>query len=148
MNFFGIPLELLTMLGSSVVGGLMTLWSQKIKSRQADHAMTIAALSKEGELVHQARTYDKPEFQFTRRLIALAATFAVIVWPKLVPVFWPEIAVTVGYTQWTPGFLFFSGTEEVRWQIASGLVLTPLDTHLMSSIIGLYFGASVVRNAR
>jgi len=29
-----------------------------------------------------------------------------------------------------------------------GLVITPLDTHLVSAITGLYFGASMVKNAK
>jgi hypothetical protein len=82
-------------------------------------------------------------------VIALAAVFAVIVWPKLVVVFWPEIPVTVGYTEWNPGFLFLTeGKETTTWQSLSGLVLTPLDTHLLGAIVGLYFGASMVKNAR
>ena len=66
-----------------------------------------------------------------------------------IAVFWPDVAVTVGYTQWNPGFLFITeGTETVTWQSLKGLVLTPLDTHLLSAIIGMYFGASMVKNAR
>lgn len=144
----GIPLELITMLGSSLIGGVMTLWSQSIKAKRAQWDMAIQGLTARGRLMKEAREYKNPEFQFTRRLIALAAVGAIIVWPKIVPVFWPELAVTVGYTEFDPGFLFFSGSESVKWQAAKGLVLTPLDTHLMSAITGLYFGASIVRNAR
>ncbi|MEM9227285.1 MAG: hypothetical protein AAGA45_04900, partial [Verrucomicrobiota bacterium] len=43
-----------------------------------------------------------------------------------------------------PGFWFFSSdTEETQWLELKGLVLTPLDTHLLSAIIGLYFGGSL-----
>jgi hypothetical protein len=31
------------------------------------------------------------------------------------------------------------------WKPLEGLVITPLDTHVVSSIIGLYFGGSLVR---
>ena len=78
------------------------------------------------------------------------AVFAVIVWPKAVAVFWPEIPVNVGYTEFNPGALFglFEGSEEIKWQSLKGLVITPLDTHLLSAIVGLYFGASMVKNAK
>jgi hypothetical protein len=36
----------------------------------------------------------------------------------------------------------------VEWKQLKGLVITPLDTHLVSAIVGLYFGASIVKNAR
>ncbi len=147
MEILGIPFELVTLLGSGLMGGIMSLWSQSIKSKQAQHTMAIEALKAQAGATDQARRYSNTGFQFTRRCITLAAVFAIIVWPKLVPVFWPELIVTVGYTVWNPGFLFFGGSNEVVWQTAKGLVLTPLDTHLMSAIIGLYFGASVVKNA-
>lgn len=148
MELLGIPFELVTMLGSGLMSGVMTLWSQSMKMRQHQHTMALKALAAQSEAVDKARRYENSGFQFTRRIIALMAVFAVIVWPKLVPVLWPELIVTVGYTVWNPGFLFFEGSNEVVWQTAKGLVLTPLDTHLMSAIIGLYFGASVVKNAR
>jgi hypothetical protein len=57
--------------------------------------------------------------------------------------------VVVGWTEWTPGFLFITeGGEDTVWKTMKGLVLTPLDTHLVSAIVGLYFGASMVKNAK
>jgi len=147
MELLGVPFELVTLLGSGLMGGIMSLWGASIKAKQAQHTMAIEALRAQAGAVDAARRYSNRGFQFTRRAIALAAVFAIIVWPKLVPVLWPELIVTVGYTVWNPGFLFFDGSNEVVWQTAKGLVLTPLDTHLMSAIIGLYFGASVVKNA-
>ena len=37
------------------------------------------------------------------------------------------------------------GRDIVQWKEMVGLVITPLDTHLMSAIIGLYFGGSLVK---
>ena len=31
---FGLPVEMITMLGSSVLGGVMTIWGQSIKAKQ------------------------------------------------------------------------------------------------------------------
>jgi hypothetical protein len=36
-----IPFEIITMLGSTILGGLMSLWSQSIKAKQAQQAMLI-----------------------------------------------------------------------------------------------------------
>jgi hypothetical protein len=146
----GIPFELITMLGSGLLSGVMTLWSQNQKSKQEAFQRAIDGLAAQSEATDLARRYENKGFQVTRRIIALMAVFAVIVWPKMVAVFWPEIPVNVGYTQFNPGALFgiFEGSEEIKWQSMKGLVLTPLDTHLLSAIIGLYFGASMVKNAK
>ena len=144
-----IPFELITMLGSGLMSGLMTLWSQSQKAKQAAFDRAITGLAAQSEATDLARRYENTGFQVTRRIIALSAVFAVIVWPKIVPVLFPDMTVIVGYTQWNPGFLFFTeGSEAVTWQHMRGLVLTPLDTQLLSAIVGLYFGASMVKNGR
>lgn len=145
----GIPLELITMLGSSLLGGFMTLWSQSMKAKQEAFQRAIDGLAAQSKATDEARRYENRGFQVTRRIIALSAIGAIIVWPKVVPVFWPDLPVIVGWTEWNPGFLFFSeGTEDTVWKSMKGLVLTPLDTHLVSAIVGLYFGASMVKNAK
>ena len=145
----GIPLELVTMLGSSLLGGVMTVWSQNMKSKQEAFQRAIDGLAAQSKATDEARRYENKGFQITRRIIALSAIGAVIVWPKVVPVFWPELPVVVGWTEWNPGFLFITeGEEQTVWQSLKGLVITPLDTHLVSAIIGLYFGASMVKNAK
>jgi hypothetical protein len=145
----GIPFELITMLGSGLLSGVMTLWSQNQKAKQDAFNRAIEGLSAQSKATDVARRYENKGFQVTRRIIALSAVGAIIVWPKVIAVFWPEIPVTIGYTEWNPGFLFITeGKELVKWQALKGLVITPLDTHLLSAIVGLYFGASMVKNAR
>ena len=105
----------------------------------------MAAMTKDAEGIDKARRYENPHFQWTRRLIALGAIGAIIEWPKIVAVFYPDIAVTVGWTQFNPGFFIFEGKEMVKWEQMTGLVITPLDTHLVSAIVGLYFGGALVK---
>lgn len=72
--------------------------------------------------------------------------FAIVVFPKLVAVYYPDVLVTVGYTQWNPGFMFFTeGREIFEWITFEGLVITQLDTNLVSAIIGMYFGGSLAK---
>ena len=141
----GLPVELITMLGSSLLGGVMSIWGQSIKAEEANNKMMMSVMSKEADIIDKARRYDNPHFAWTRRLIALSAIGAVIVWPKVVAVFYPDIAVTVGWTEFRPGFLFFDGKEILQWKQMTGMVITPLDTHLVSAIVGLYFGGSLVK---
>ena len=145
----GFPLELVTMLGSGLLSGVMALWSQSMKAKQEAFGRAIKGLQEQSKATDLARRYENTGFQITRRVIAISAVLAIIVWPKFVAVFWPDVLVTVGYTQFNPGFFFITeGTEITKWQALKGLVLTPLDTHLVSAIVGLYFGALIVKNSK
>lgn len=142
------PLETVTMLGSAVLGGIMKLWGM---SRQAQHEKDLATLNAfkaESKVFKEAREYNNKGFVFTRRIIALLAVSAIIVWPLLVPVFWPYITVTHGWTEFHPGFLFLPDKEVMDWHTVQGLVITPMHTHTIMSIMGLYFGGSIVGHRR
>ena len=143
----GIPFEIITMLGSTILGGLMSLWSQSIKAKQANQAMLMERAKFQAETVKDAREYENAGFQWTRRIIALTAVFAIVLFPKLLPLIDPEANVIVGYLEFKPGFLFWEGKDVLKWEYLSarGLVITPLDTNLVSAIIGLYFGGSLVK---
>jgi len=142
----GFPFEIVTMLGSTLLSGLLSLWSQRMKAKQEEQKMLIARAEVQTAAISDARTYDNKGFQWTRRIIALTAIFAIVLLPKLVPIFYPEILVTVGYTNWKPGFLFLTDGKEIfEWVSFNGLVITQLDTNLVSAIIGMYFGGSLVK---
>ena len=94
----GIPFELITMLGSGLLSGVLTLFSQSQKSKQDAFKRAIEGLSAQSEATDLARRYENKGFQVTRRVSALSAVGAIIVWPKVIAVFWPEIPVTIGYT--------------------------------------------------
>ena len=144
----GFPFEIITMLASTVLGGLMSVWAESRKAKAEAQKLLIAR----GEFEMKARKQsieaglaDKG-FAWTRRIIALTSIFAIVVFPKLVAVYYPEVAVTIGYTNWNPGFLFFrEGREVFEWITFQGLVITQLDTNLVSAIIGMYFGGSLAK---
>ena len=140
-----MPFEMITMLGSTILGGVMSIWSQSIKAKQAEQKMLLARAEKQAKLFKEAREYENPGFQWTRRIIALTAVFFIIGWPKLVPVFF-DTSVYLTWTEFTRGFLFLIEQKEITMDKEYfGVVITPLDTHLMSAIIGLYFGGSLVK---
>ena len=141
-----MPFEMITMLGSTVLGGVMSIWSQNIKAKQAEQKMLLARAEVQTAAFKEAREYENVGFQWTRRIIALTAIFAIIVLPKILPLVSPDAHVIVGYTEFKPGFLFFEGKEIMKWvpMAHKGIVITPLDTNLVSAIIGLYFGGSLV----
>jgi len=142
-----MPFEMITMLGSTVLGGVMSIWSQSIKAKQAEQKMLIQRAEVQTAAFKEAREYENVGFQWTRRIIALTAIFAIIVLPKILPLVSPDAHVIVGYTEWKPGFLFFEGKDVMQWvpMAHRGIVITPLDTNLVAAIIGLYFGGSLVK---
>ena len=139
---FGLPLELITMLFSTVLGGVMSMWGQSTKNKAEQQKMMIGGLQNAREHGNK----DK-HFAWTRRIIALSAVFAIIVLPKVVAVWYPEVSVIVGYTEIHGGLFnwLFGGDGTVQWQAARGFVITPLDTHIVSAIVCLYFGAGFTK---
>jgi len=142
---FGLPVEMITMLGSSVLGGVMTVRGQSIKAKQAEQKMLLARGKFQMEAIEKARQYDNKGFQWTRRIIALTAVFFIIVWPKIVPVFF-DVSVFLTWTELSRGFFFLIEQKEMLVDRKfAGVVITPMDTHLMAAIVGLYFGGSLVK---
>lgn len=141
-----IPPELVTLLGSSVLGGIMQIGSRTLEARRRERLFTLQALNAKAQIISEARRYENRGFAWTRRLISLVAVFFVVAFPKIVAVFFPGVDVHVGYSELKDGFLFFTSEKPVvHWVAMRGLVITPLDTHLLSAIIGLYFGGSLTR---
>ena len=142
----GFPFEIITMLGSTLLSSLLSIWSQSRKAKAEEQKLLITRGEFEMKAVQQAREVKDKGFAWTRRIIALTAIFAIVLLPKLVAVFYPTVDVTVGYTNWMPGFWFFKeGREVFEWVTFQGLVITQLDTNLVSAIIGMYFGGSLVK---
>ena len=142
----GFPFEIITMLGSTVLGGVMSIWADSRKAKAEEQQLLITRGKFQLQAVEAARNVKDKGFQWTRRIIALTAVFSIVVLPKLVAVFAPDVLGTVGYTEFKPGFLFFTKDVEIfKWVTFEGLVITQLDTNLVSAIIGMYFGGSLVK---
>ena len=144
----GFPFEIITMLGSTLLSSLPSIWSQSRKAKAEEQKLLITRGEFEIKARQQSLSHGLKDkgFAWTRRIIALTAIFAIVLLPKLVAVFYPMVDVTVGYTNWQPGFWFFKeGREVFEWVTFQGLVITQLDTNLVSAIIGMYFGGSLVK---
>lgn len=140
-----LPSELISLLGSSLFGSTVRLLSYSLMAHHRERLFKLCHKKITMASIDQARKTPQSGLQITRRAIALLAVFSIILLPKLIAVFKPEIPIAIGYSQLSDGFLFFSSTcEKIRWSQFHGLVITPLDTHLLSAIIGLYFGSALV----
>ena len=74
----GLPVEMITMLGSSVLGGVMSIWGQSIKAKQDQQKMLLARADNQMKHIDKARAYENKGFQWTRRIIALSAVASVV----------------------------------------------------------------------
>ena len=141
----GFPFELITMLVSTLISGVMSMISQNLKAKQAQQKMLLARGEFQVEAFNAAREYSNEGFQWTRRIIAILSVLAIVVLPKVAVLFFPDLVISVGYTQFKPGFLFIPEKEAMKWIEFTGLVITPLDTNLVAAIVGMYFGGSLVK---
>jgi len=144
----GFPFEIITMLASTVLGGVMSVWAESRKAKADTQKLLITRGEFEMKAKKQSLDHGLKDkgFAWTRRIIALTSVFAIVLLPKIVAVYYPDVSVTVGYTNWNPGFLFFrEGREVFEWITFQGLVITQLDTNLVSAIIGMYFGGSLAK---
>lgn len=140
-----IPSELLSLFGSTIFGGVMRLMAKAQDIRREERLLAAHLDESRARILHSVRTYENRFLQWTRRIIALSAIGSIIILPKLTAIFYPDIAINIGYPQLSRGFLFFSSdVEKIKWLTLSGLTITPLDTHLVAAITGLYFGGSIV----
>ena len=140
-----LPTELVSLFGSSLFGSVIRLFSLSLISRHRERLIKLCKNKVAFNNIELARKCQHPGLQITRRAIALLAVFSIILLPKLIAIFKPEIPIAVGYSQIKDGFLFFSSAyEKIHWSQFHGLVITPLDTHLLSAIVGLYFGSALV----
>lgn len=142
-----IPIELISMLVSTVLGGVLSIMAQKGKDKADEQKMLMQRAGFASKQADKARAVDDPFTKNTRRWIALICVVAILVLPKLAPFIDPSMPIYVGYTEavmqgW---WIFASSTDITQWKPMTGLVITPLDTHVVSSIVGLYFGGSLVR---
>jgi hypothetical protein len=145
----GFPLELITMLASTLLGGFMSMWGASNKARADREKMMLQRADFQNKAVTSAREYGLKDthFAWTRRIIALSSVGSIIVLPKVAAMWYPEIDVIVGYTELQGGLFnwLFGPGEAIVWKAARGFVITPLDTHLVSAIVGLYFGAGFTK---
>ena len=136
-----IPLELLSMLTSTVLGGVLSIMAQKSQAEAEKQKMLMQRAKFQSEQFDKARDVTDSFTKNTRRYIAFLAVISILVVPKIAPFIYVGYTETVSHGFW----IFASDIDMTQWKPMTGLVITPLDTLVVSSIIGLYFGGSLVR---
>jgi len=139
---FGIPLEVVTMLGSTVGGAVMRIWSQSNADKAEQWKMALEA-GRETELSRSAaREWSTPHANWTRKFLVVSF-MAMAMFLILAPLLGQTSQVPVISTE---GFkiLFLDFTHEVTEYIQLEGVVTPeWLSHAIMAVVGLYFGSSI-----
>ena len=139
---FGIPLEVVTMLGSTVGGAVMRIWSQSNADKAEQWKMALEA-GRENELSRSAaREWSTPHANWTRKFLVvsfMAMAMFLILAPLLGQTSQVPIVSTEGFK-----LLFLDFTHEVTEYIQLEGVVTPeWLSHAIMAVVGLYFGSSI-----
>jgi|TARA_R100000544_G_C2204837_1_gene48719 hypothetical protein len=139
---FGIPMEVITMLGSTVGGAVMRIWSQSNADKADQWKMALEA-GRENELSRSAaREWSTPHANWTRKFLVVSfMTMAMFI--ILAPLLGQTTQVPIISTE---GFklLFLDFTHEVTEYIQlEGIVTPEWLSHAIMAVVGLYFGASI-----
>jgi len=139
---FGIPMEVITMLGSTVGGSVMRIWSQANADKAEQWKMALEA-GRENELSKSAaREWSTPHANWTRKFLVVSF-MAMAMFLILAPLLGQTTQVPIVSTE---GFklLFLDFTKDVTEYIQLEGVVTPeWLSHAIMAVVGLYFGSSI-----
>jgi len=140
---FGLPMEMITMILSVVGGAVMKMWSQAQSDKADQQKALISQFSASEDSVASARAHQNPNAQWIRRFLVVSfmamAGFILLApimnLPTVVPV-----EVTSGFK-----LLFLDFTNTVtEWRTLEGMVTPEWLPHAIMSVVGMYFGQSIV----
>ena len=139
---FGIPMEVITMLGSSIGRAFMRVWSQANADKAEQWKMALEA-GRENELSKSAaREWSTPHANWTRKFLVVSF-MAMAMFLILAPLLGQTTQVPIVSTE---GFklLFLDFTHEITEYIQLEGVVTPeWLSHAIMAVVGLYFGSSI-----
>ena len=69
---FGLPMEAITMLLSTVGGAVMKMWSQSQADKAEQQKQLLGRLAASEDSVEAARKYDTPNAQWIRRFLVIS----------------------------------------------------------------------------
>ena len=139
---FGFPIELITMLGSGLFSGLMTMWAQSQKAKAEQFDRLIGGLTKQYDN-QIAQIKVDPGFSLTRRVIAF-----IIVLGAMLAIFLPSLVgvpTLIELTSSSEGLFGLFTDTTTTYETVNAFVTPEWLKHAMLSIVGLYFGNSIVK---
>jgi uncharacterized membrane protein YfcA len=142
---FGLPIEAISMLGSTAMGGLMKMWGQAQADKAEQHKMLMQSNLQVEKGVNNARQMQNPNAAWIRRFIVIMSLMAGIGIVFLAPILGIQTNVPIEITEGVK-FLFIDTTHTVTEYITLQGFVTPewLPVAIMN-IIGFYFGSAAMK---
>ena len=140
---FGLPMEAITMLLSTVGGAVMKMWSQGQADKAEQQKQLLGRFTASEDSVENARKYDTPNAQWIRRFLVISF-MSMAMFILLAPILGFNTVVPIDVTT---GFkiLFLDFTNTVTEYVElSGMVTPVWLPHAIMSVVGMYFGQSIV----
>jgi len=140
---FGLPLEVITMLVSTIGGAVFKLMGQAQQDRAEQLSAAITRHDKSEESVASARGYQTKNASWIRRFLVVSF-MAMAGFILLAPLLGQHTTVPVEITSGFK-FLFFDFTNTVTEYITlDGVVVPDWLSHAIMAVVGMYFGQSMV----
>ena len=142
---FGLPIEAISMLGSTLLGGVMKMWGQAQADKAEQHKMLLQKNDQIEKGVEAARQMQNPNAAWVRRFIVVSSMLAGIGIVFLAPMLSMPTNVPIEVTE---GFKFlfldFTETNTVYKQLEGFVTPEWLPVAIMN-IIGFYFGSAAMK---
>ncbi len=140
--------EILNLLGSSLLGGIMQIMGARANAQQEQQKMLMQRADFVEKSKDKIRQMGNPNFfSMTRRIIALTCIFSIILLPMLAGLFQVPIYIQTEVTTGSDWFLFSTETTNTVWKEVHGMPFLEMHKNVVISIIGLYMGSSISKNS-
>ena len=141
---FGLPLEAVTLLGSTLLGALLRVWADARKDKAEQQKALIERFTASEDSVQSAREYQNPNAQWIRRFLVVCF-MSMAAFILAAPLLGFQTVVPVEVTEGFK-FLFFDTTKTVtEFVTLQGMVTPNWLPHSINAVVGFYFGQSLVR---
>lgn len=142
---FGLPIEAISMIGSTILGGVMKMMGQAQQDRAEQWKQMMAQNKQAEQYVESARQYNNPNAAWIRRFIVILAMTGglgiVFLAPAMDTVTNVPIQVQEGFKFW----LFDFTTTVTKYIQLKGFVTPEWLPAAIMNIIGFYFGSAAVQ---
>ena len=141
---FGMPLEVISMAGSTILGGVMKFWGQAQADKAEQQRLLMSKFKASQESIESARKMTNPNAAWIRRFIVimlLGFVGFILIAPVLGLSTNVPQEVTDGFK-----FLFFDFTStHTEWIKLDGIVTPDWLKFAILDIISFYFGTAAVQ---
>jgi uncharacterized membrane protein YfcA len=142
---FGLPIEAISMVGSTVLGGVMKMWGQAQQDKAEQFKQMMARNGQIEEGVNNARAMQNPNAAWVRRFIVIMAMCGGLGIVFLAPLLGQPTNVPVEVTSGFK-FLFLDFSNTVTEYIQLEGFVTPEWLPLaLTNVIGFYFGSAAMQ---